>query len=145
MPYFAFPHIDSIDRLVIQPEEMKFDVEIDDFSILNGSLQSIPLKQDFANLLIVPSLSGVKNLEEAVGEWRRLLKTKGKLILGVPTVLISEYKDPLLIGQFIEKIEHQSSNKKGHIGKENLEIILHRYFDGVEHEHIVHMTVYSVT
>jgi hypothetical protein len=129
----------------IKPEEMKFDIEFDNLATLNGSFQNIPLKQDFANLVIVPSLSGLQNLEKAVVEWHRLLKTKGKLIVGIPTVLISEYKDPLLIGQFIEKVEHQGSNKKGRIGKENFETILSRYFDGLEHEHIVHMTVYSAT
>ncbi|MFX0198968.1 MAG: helix-turn-helix transcriptional regulator, partial [Candidatus Hodarchaeota archaeon] len=90
----------------IKPEEMAFHVEIDNLSVLGGSFQNIPLKQDFANLLIAPSLANVQDLEHAVGEWHRLLKPKGKLIVGVPTALINEYKDPLLIGQFIEKIEH---------------------------------------
>lgn len=129
----------------IKPEEMAFDVEIDNLSVLNGSFQNIPLKQDFANLLIVPSLAGVQSFERAVGEWHRLLKSKGKLILGIPTALIQDYKEPLLIGQFIEKIEHHGLNKNKRIGKKNLEATLSHYFDRIDHEHIVHMTVYSAT
>jgi hypothetical protein len=129
----------------IKPETMSFDEEFSNLSLLNGSFQMIPLKQDFADLLIAPNLSGVHNLEDAVQEWHRLLKNTGKLVIGIPSVLIQQYKDPLKIGQYMEKIEHQSIKTKVQFDQDYLEKILGRYFNEIEHTHVVHLTVYSVT
>lgn len=127
----------------IKPEDMPFDDEFENLSLLNGSFQTIPLKQDFADLLIAPNLSGVQNLEDAIKEWHRLLKSQGRLVFGVPSSLINDYQDPLSIGQYIEKIEHQSTHKTGQFDRQLLEEILGRYFNKVENTHIVHLTVYS--
>ena len=129
----------------VKPEQMSFEEELDNLSVLNGSPQNIPLKQDFTDLLIAPNLSGVKDLETAVQEWTRILKPQGKLILGVPSALIHNYKDPLSIGQYIEKIEHESTNNIGQFDKEHLEEVLSRQFTKIEHKHVVHLTVYSAT
>lgn len=129
----------------VKPEQMSFEEELNNLSVLNGSLQTIPLKQDFADLLIAPNLSSVQHLEAAVQEWTRILKSQGRLILGVPSALVHKYKDPLSIGQYMEKIEHQSTSNTGQFDKELLEEMLSRQFTKIEHKHVVHLTVYSAT
>ncbi|MHA2405578.1 MAG: PadR family transcriptional regulator [Candidatus Hermodarchaeia archaeon] len=129
----------------VKPETMSFDEKFSNLSLLNGSFQMIPLKQEFADLLVVPNLSRVHNLNGAVQEWHRLLNNEGKLVIGFPSVLIHQYKDPLTIGQYMEKIEHQSTNIKEQFDKELLENTLKHYFRKIEHTHVVHLTVYSIT
>ena len=129
----------------VKPETMLFDEKFSNLSLLNGSFHMIPLKREFADLLITPNLSGVHNLRGAIQEWHRLLKNKGKLVIGMPSVLIHQNKDPLTIGQYMEKIEHQSTNIKEQFDKELLENTLKQFFTEIEHTHVVHLTVFSVT
>ncbi len=129
----------------VKPETMSFDEEVSNLSLLNGSFQMIPLKQDFVDLLVVPNLSGIQNLDDGIQEWHRLLKNNGKLVIGLPSALFHQYNDPLTIGQYMEKIEHQGNHANWQFDKELLEKNLARYFGEIEHGHFVHMTVYIVS
>ncbi|MFX1566216.1 MAG: hypothetical protein ACFFCH_09515 [Promethearchaeota archaeon] len=63
--------------------------------------------------------------------------------MGVPSALIHKYKDPLSIGQYMEKIEHQGISNTVKFDKELLEETLSRQFIKIEHRHVVHLTVFS--
>ena len=59
-----------------------------------------------------------------------------------PTVLIHKYEDPLTIGDFIEKYEHETIEKGEQINKEFLQVLLKNFFNKVEERQIVHMTIF---
>jgi hypothetical protein len=59
-----------------------------------------------------------------------------------PTVLICKYKDPLSIGNFIEKYEHEALEKGEYMEAEPFRALLQRFFHKVEEKQIVHMTIF---
>ncbi len=67
---------------------------------------------------------------------------KGRLGILAPTVLINKYEDPLTIGEFVEKHEHEKIERGKHLDKGVLQALLESYFKRVEERQIVHMTVF---
>ena len=59
-----------------------------------------------------------------------------------PTVLIHKYEDPLTIGDFVEKYEHETIEEGEQTNKEFLQALLKNFFNKVEERQIVHMTIF---
>ena len=112
--------------------------------LLNGAYDNIPLKEGYVDLLVVVDLPR-KNLKTALTEWRRVLTRRGRLAILTPTVLTRKYQDPLSIGEFIEKYEHESSEKIEHVGKQRFIALLKNLFQTVEERQFVHMTIFSAS
>jgi predicted SAM-dependent methyltransferase len=91
--------------------------------------------------MIVIDLPKTKILNRALKEWHRVLKPDGKLAILTPSILVEKYDDPLTIGNFIEKHEHQTIEKGEHIDREILEEQVKQYFNRIEEKSLVHMTV----
>jgi len=82
-----------------------------------------------------------KSLEKALKEWYRVLKQDGKLGMLTPAILLQEHEDPLTIGDFVEKYEHETIEKGEKIDKAFLQAQLKNFFAAVEERQIVHMTI----
>jgi hypothetical protein len=125
---------------LIKPSSIPVELNLDNLVSLDGFYNNIPLKNDYADCMIVIDLPKRERLERALKEWHRVIKSDGKLALLTPSILLEKYDDPLTIGDFIEKHEHETIEKGEHIDKELLEQQLKQYFNKMDEKSIVHMT-----
>jgi len=129
----------------VKPTSIATDLNIEDMVILRGNHEDIPLKDDHLNLLVVIDIPNEDLLETALKEWHRVISHDGKLAILTPTILIQKHEDPLTIGQFIEKYEHETIEKGEHIDREILQLMLKLFFQKIEEKQIVHMTIISAS
>jgi len=124
----------------IKPDSVQMDLKLDNLTFLDGTYDNIPLRKDYLDLLVVVDLPPIDTLEETLREWHRVVKQDGRLAILAPTILMNKYKDPLTIGDFVEKHEHETIEKGVQIDKEYLQSLLGTYFKKIEESQIVHMT-----
>ena len=126
----------------IKPASLAVDLNFDNLWFLNGTYDNIPLRSGFVDLEIAVEVPEKDSLEKSLREWHRVLKQSGTLAIVTPTVLIRKYKDPLSIGNFIEKYEHEALEKGEYMEAEPFKALLQRFFHKVEEKQIVHMTIF---
>jgi DNA-binding PadR family transcriptional regulator len=121
------------------PTKVNLNRSFENLTSLHGDYDSIPLREKYVDLLIIEGLPGSQDLSKAVAEWCRVMKEKGRLVIIVPTAIFSKFKDPLSIGDFVEKMEHQTTGEVP--GKEEtLMLILQNHFQEVEKKQMLQMT-----
>ncbi len=126
---------------IIYPKEVIFENKIENFVYLHGDYDNIPLREKYADLLVIEGFPEIHNLSKAVGEWYRVIKEGGRLVIIAPTAVFSALKDPLSIGDFVEKMEH-SQNRRIEPGQgEALTTLLQSHFARVERKQMLQMTV----
>ena len=130
---------------LIKPSALPVDLSLNNLLVLGGSYSDVPLKVRYADCLIVMDLPKKELLERAVQEWHRVLSNKGMLSIFTPTVLLERYEDPLSIGDFIEKHEHETVEHGVHINREIVEAQLKKRFNKIEQKTLVHMTILQVS
>jgi PadR family transcriptional regulator len=121
-------------------KELENNTSIRNSIFLQGDYDSIPLRAKYVDLLILEGLPSHKNSLKAVKEWQRILKEKGKLVVIVPTAVFSAFRDPLTIGDFMEKMEYQSLHEVNAEKGETLEQLLKTYFLNVKKTKTLQMT-----
>jgi SAM-dependent methyltransferase len=109
---------------------------------MNGTYDSIPLKQGYVDLLVIVGVPYERSLEKSLEEWHRVLKHGGRLAICVPTVFMHRYDDPLSIGNFIEKYEHKTPEEGQYMEAGEVKALLRKSFQNVEEQQIVHITVF---
>ena len=115
------------------------NINLENVTSLNGDYDDIPVRSRHINLLIVNGLPNSQKMLTAAEEWRRVIQENGRFLLITPSALFSPRADPLSIGEFIEKIEHQSRQEENMAG-EHLMKILGTLFEKVEHREMLQMT-----
>jgi PadR family transcriptional regulator PadR len=131
--------------VLVKPNTLVVDVDLNNLFFLDGFPDEISLKTDYADCMIVIDLPAKEYLEKALKEWHRVLKPQGKLAILTPSILLEQCEDPLTIGDFIEKHEHETIEKGEHLDKEHLEEVVKRYFRKLEAKTLVHMMVLCVS
>ena len=126
----------------VKPASLTVDLDLVNLWFLNGTYDSIPLRDNYVNLLIVVDVPKKDSVEKSLKEWRRVLKPHGTLAIITPTFLIHEYDDPLSIGNFIEKYEHKALGKGEYVEAKAFELLLRKFFHKVEEKQIVDMTIF---
>jgi DNA-binding PadR family transcriptional regulator len=126
----------------VKPPSLSVDLDLENLWFLNGTYDSIPLKQGYVDLLVIVGVPYERSLEKSLKEWLRVLKHGGRLAICVPTVFMHRYDDPLSIGNFIEKYEHKKLEEGQHIEADEIKALLRRSFQKVEEQQIVHITVF---
>jgi len=126
---------------LVKPNTVQVDLKIDNLFISSGTYEDIPMKDDYVNLFVLIDLPKKDLLEASVLEWHRLLNKSGKLAILTPTILIQKQEDPLTIGDYVEKHEHETIEKGEHIDWELLRSQLSIQFSDVNKTDIVHMTI----
>jgi PadR family transcriptional regulator PadR len=124
---------------VVKPKSVTVKLQLQNITYLEGNLESIPLRNGYIDLLITADMPTSTNMDKATREWHRVVKNKGKLAVISPAVLFRSYEDPLSIGDFIEKWEHQTykNRKPGEGG--TLIGSLRKHFQSLEEKDVVHM------
>jgi DNA-binding PadR family transcriptional regulator len=126
----------------VKPPSLSVVLDLENLWFLNGTYDSIPLKQGHVDLLVIVGVPFERELEKSLKEWRRVLKHGGRLAICVPTVFMHRYDDPLSIGNFIEKYEHNTPEEGQYIEADCLRALLKRSLQKVEEKQIVHITVF---
>ena len=126
----------------VKPASLAVDLNFDNLGFLSGTYDNIPLRSGFVDLEIIVGVPEKDSLKKSLTEWYRVLKQSGTLAIITPTVLIRKYKDPLSISDFLEKYEHEASEKGEYMEAEPLRALLQKFFDKVEEKQIVHMTIF---
>ena len=123
--------------------DKKFSIE--GWESMDGSHGDIPLKLDYLDLLFIVGFPPKEAIDHCISEWHRVIKPMGMVVVITPTILIEQYPDPLMIGMFIEKIEHAPRMNEKRITVESIRTKLGNYFDKVEEKKVLHMTLFLIT
>ncbi|MGB8781087.1 MAG: helix-turn-helix transcriptional regulator [Candidatus Bathyarchaeia archaeon] len=126
----------------VKPASLTVDLNFDNLWFLNGTCDNIPLKDGYVDLAIIAEAPKKDCLEESLTEVHRVLKQDGTLTIVIPTILVCKNEDPLSIGNFIEKYEHEASEKRDYVEAETLKALMQKLFNNVEEKRIVHMTYF---
>jgi len=126
-----------------KPLSVHVEPKIESPVVLDAAIDNIPLKDDYLDALMVRDIPPGELLENAVREWHRLLRKDGRLGILAPTVTLRNHMDPLTIGDFIEKYEHEleATRKSEHADGELLRRLFRKFFQNLEEITIVHMTL----
>lgn len=125
----------------IHPREMNVQLDLDSVSLVDGTLEDIPMKDNYLDLLIVTGNIKSDCLENCLKEWRRVVSENGKLAIITPTAVLAKYENPLDIGEFIEQREHPRLESDESLNFEILTEEVKKIFDSVDIEKVVHITV----
>jgi len=132
----------KLNIVIIKPRPLQVSLSMDNLYFTEGSYNSIPMKDNYFDSLVVIGVPKKDSIETAITEWHRTIKQNGRLTIMTPTILIEEYEDPIEIGKFIEKYEHGSINRKNIIGNQTLKLMLKNFFNKVEERKIIHMSIF---
>jgi PadR family transcriptional regulator PadR len=127
---------------VVRPHSVTVEPKVDNVTFLDGNFDNIPLKDGYLDLLVVTEIPRGDLLQPALTEWHRVLSEHGTLAILAPTVTFRKYEDPLTIGDFIEKYEHESIEKGEHLDSKLLMRLLRKFFQDIQEKQIVHMTLF---
>lgn len=130
---------------IIKPTSFKLNIKLKNLMFVEGDFSSIPLKDNYLNLLIVMGIPDKSLFNESLKEWSRIVNSKGELVVIAPTVLIEDYKDPKSIGEFFEEFEHYESQTMDKIGMDEMKRDLKKLFRNVEKTEIVHVTIFKAS
>jgi DNA-binding PadR family transcriptional regulator len=125
----------------IKPASLRIELEIENLSSLDGTRQNIPLKNGHVDALLVIDVPPKKQLKNSVREWHRIVGRNGRLGILAPTALINKIRDPLTIGDFMEKYEHESAEGNEKFDRESFETMLSESFQKIEAREIAIMTL----
>ena len=125
----------------IKPASLHIELEIENLSSLDGTHQNIPLKNDHLDALLVIDVPPKKQLKNSVREWHRIIGRNGRLGILAPTALINKIRDPLTIGDFMEKHEHESVEGNEKFDRVFFETMLGESFQKIEAREIAIMTL----
>jgi DNA-binding PadR family transcriptional regulator len=126
----------------VKPASLEVNLNLDNLWFLNGTYERILLRDGYVDLAIVAETPERNRLEKSLKEWHRVLKQDGKLAIVMPTIFVRKYDDPLSIGNFIEKYEHEAVEKGDYMEADALKSLLKKLFNVVEEKQIVHMTIF---
>lgn len=125
---------------LIKPGHLDYSTDMENANVFDGTYNDLPFKDDFFNRLIVIGVPTPKTLVESTIEWRRVIKAGGRLTILTPSILIQEHVEPMTIGDFVEKYEHQVIEKGSLIDPEMFMSSLRNIFANVVEREITHMT-----
>lgn len=126
---------------LVKPRSVIVKLKIDNLLFLDGAYDNIPMKDGYFDLLVVIDLPKEEELETVIREFHRVSRQKGRLGILTPRVLLHKYEDPLTIGEFVEKYEHEKIERGEHVDKEILQALLKKRFKRVEEKQIVHISL----
>jgi len=125
----------------IHPRNKNFQLGMDAVSVVDGTFEDIPMKDDYLDLLVVTGNIKSDCLDVCLSEWRRVLGVNGRLAIITPTALLAKYDDPLDIGEFIEQREHPRLESEDLLDFEILTNEVKKHFEYVDVDKVVHITV----
>jgi DNA-binding PadR family transcriptional regulator len=128
---------------VVKPSSLEINSNLENVSSMNGNYEDIPFKNNFIDRLLILDLPKKEKLKESAREWHRVVQKNGGLTILTPTILIEKQEDPMTIGDFVEKHEHQIIEKGEHVDREFLLSTLKDLYETINEKEAIHMTVIS--
>jgi PadR family transcriptional regulator PadR len=128
---------------MIKPRSVDLAIENENVDFLTGTFEDFPLKDGFADLLLIIDLPKEEQLKSCIKEWHRVLSPEGNLGIITPSVLVKSRMDPISIGDFVEKHEHEVFGESNYVEGKYLKKELLNFFNNVEDPTFVHMMVIS--
>ena len=125
---------------LIKPGNLDQRTDLENANVFDGTYNDLPFKDDFVDRLIVIGVPAPENLVESTKEWRRVIKEGGRLTIITPSILIQEHEEPMTIGDYVEKYEHQVIEKGSLIDPELFMSSLRDNFSDVVEREATHMT-----
>lgn len=130
---------------LVKPRSAELHLRLDNLLFLEGSYEKVPLKDGYADFIVMTNIPENHLLKAALNEWRRVLKESGRLAILTPAIFAHEYKDPLTMSDFIEKREHEARKLVERVDRKAFRALLKIFFQRVEEKQIVHMTIFSAS
>ncbi|MDH4214947.1 MAG: PadR family transcriptional regulator [Candidatus Thorarchaeota archaeon] len=125
----------------IHERENRVDLGISAVTPVDGTFEDIPMKDKYLDLLMVSGNIKKDCLDSCLREWQRVISKSGILAILSPTALLTIYRDPLGIEEFIEQREHPRPESEDSLDISFLRGEIEKYFERVEVNEIVHITV----
>ncbi len=125
----------------IKPASADVDLGIENLTSLDGTYQDIQLKNSRLDALLIVDVPSKKLLKKSVREWQRTVARNGRLGIIAPTALINKTDDPLTIGDFMEKHEHEAVKRIERPDRESFETMLRESFQKIQARKIASMTL----
>lgn len=91
------------DIYLITDKPSDFNLNLKNLVVMSGRHYEIPLRTDFADIILAFDPPVPKALHDSVAEFNRVARKEGVAAIGYPNI---ETEDPLTIGAFIEKIHY---------------------------------------
>ncbi len=125
----------------ILPREVNVSLEMENVSVVDGTIEDIPMKDGFLDLIIVTGDIKSDCLDSCLGEWKRVMSKKGVLGVVTPSALLTKYQDPLDIREFVEQREHPRIESGDGFDIEILKSEMKKYFKAVDVKQIIHISI----
>lgn len=117
---------------VIKPPGVKMMEDRSNLTFLDGWRQDIPLKDGFADYLMLEGFPRDASQEDVISECARVLKDDGHLIIRHPTVMTDEKKPKFAtFGEFASRLFYDVSDQDRTVGVELVKQLVSRYYKRV--------------
>jgi PadR family transcriptional regulator PadR len=126
---------------VIASKSLTRELIVETGVLLRGGYDNIPLRDQFLDMIICISLPKIDVLKDTLDELNRVLNDDGKMGVITPSILLQEHKDPLTIGDYIERYEHEVIERGEHLNKEDLQSLMKSKFKNIKEKELVHLTL----
>jgi len=125
---------------LIKPSDLDLNIDIENTNVFDGTYSDLPFKDNFFDRLIIIGVPTPENLVDSTKEWRRVIKVGGRVIIITPSILVHEHVEPMTIGDYVEKYEHQVIEKGSLIDPVLFMSSLRNNFVDVVEREATHMT-----
>jgi DNA-binding PadR family transcriptional regulator len=126
---------------VIASKNLTRELIIETGVLLRGGYDNIPLRDRFLDMILCISLPKIDFLKGTLDELSRVLNDDGKIGVITPSILLQEHEDPLTIGDYIERYEHEVIERGEHLNKEDLQTLMKNKFKKIKEKELVHLTL----
>lgn len=126
---------------ILASKNVTRDLKVNSGAPMRGDYDNIPLKDGFLDMIITIGFPRNEILEESLREFRRVLDEDGRLGFITPAILLQEHDDPLTIGDFIEKHEHEVIERGERLEKDHLLTLMKDNFHNIREKELVHLTL----
>ncbi len=126
---------------LIKPSQVEADLKLNKLTIMDGEYDNIPLRNNHVDMLVSISMPRRVSFESSIKEWDRVVNSDGKVAIMTPAILLQKYEDPLSIGDFVERYEHEFVEDGEHIEGDYVIDTVKQHFQDIEELNYVHITV----
>lgn len=126
---------------LIKPSEVEADLILNRLTVMNGDYDNIPLRNNHVDMLVCISMPRRVSFISSVKEWDRVVNSDGRVSIMTPAILLQKYEDPLSIGDFVERYEHEFIEEGEHIQSDYVMDTVKQHFHNIEELNYVHITV----
>ena len=126
---------------LVKPSSIRAEVDFPNLTVLEGSLDDIPLKEKSLDALVVVDIQDAVNLVTCCREFRRVLKSGSVLFGCAPFMGLGDVIDPLEVGEFMKKMKYSLTGRP-YLDKETIKKALGENFDYVDIASIGFLTAF---